>query len=130
MIEEEDVALILMMHKNKKLKHGGSVYVREVIQRDRQEAHSRLMRLYFGLSPTYPERYFCHRFRTSSNLFHHIANCVKQHDRHFEQRRNCADNFGHSTIQKVRTTLRMMAYGVPVDFIDENLAIREHFIFY
>nr|ALS90389.1 MetaGeneMark_Unknown Function [uncultured bacterium] len=55
MTEEEGIALILMMPKNKKPKHDGSVYKREVIRRDRQEAHARLMRLYFGPSPTYQE---------------------------------------------------------------------------
>ena len=36
MTREEDVALMLMMHKNKKSRHYGSVYEREVIQRDMQ----------------------------------------------------------------------------------------------
>ena len=44
MTREEDVALMLMMHKNKKSRHCGFVYEREVIQRERQEAHTGLMR--------------------------------------------------------------------------------------
>lgn len=89
MTKEEDIALTLMMHKNKNPKHGGTIYGHVVIRRDRQEAHVRLMRNYFDPSSTYPERCFRHRFMMSSDLFLHIASCVKQHDRIFEQRRNC-----------------------------------------
>ena len=37
--EEEDLAMILAMHINKKPKHGGSVMGREKIWRDRIDAH-------------------------------------------------------------------------------------------
>ena len=61
----------------------------------------------------------------SKDLFIHICNYVKQHDRSFEQRRNCARFLGHSTEHKVTAALRMMAYGVPADYIDDNLAMAE-----
>lgn len=48
---------------------------------------------------------------------------MKQHDRSFQQRSNCAGLLGHSTEQKFTVTLRMMAYGVPADYIDDNLAM-------
>ena len=32
---EGDIAMIVMMHKNKKLKHGGSVFGRECLWRER-----------------------------------------------------------------------------------------------
>ena len=53
--EEEDLAMILAMHINKKLKHGGSVMGRQKIWRDRIDAHNRLIRHYFAENPTYPE---------------------------------------------------------------------------
>ena len=58
----------------------------------------------------------------SKDLFIHICNSVKLHDRSFEQG-NCAGLLGHSTEQKVTAALRMMAYGVPAYFIDGNLAM-------
>lgn len=58
MAEEEDIALVLMMHANKKPKHGGSVIGHEYLRRDRQEAHERLMHNYFRPKLMYPERYF------------------------------------------------------------------------
>ena len=42
--EEEDIAMILAMHVNKKPKRGGSVIDRQNFWRDRIDAHNRLMR--------------------------------------------------------------------------------------
>ena len=55
--EEEDIAMILAMHVNKKPKHGGSIIDRQKSWRDRIDAHNRLMRNYFVENPTYPESY-------------------------------------------------------------------------
>ena len=94
-------------------------------RRLRQDRHNRLMLNYFGQNPVYPERYFGCQFRMSPDLFLQIANCVKQHDRFFEQRRNCGGDLGHSTIQKVTTSLCMMTSGVLADFTDDHLVIGE-----
>ena len=37
--EEEDIAMLVTMHKGKKPKHGGSVYGRAFIRRERIDAH-------------------------------------------------------------------------------------------
>ena len=81
MEEEEDLAMILAMHINKKPKHGGSV--REKIWRDRIDAHNRLMKNYFVENPTYPESYFRRRFRMSIELFRRIAEKLASHVRVF-----------------------------------------------
>lgn len=47
------------------------------------------------------------------------------HDRYLTQRKNCAGALGHSPYQKIITTLRMIAYGVAADYIDEYLQIGE-----
>ena len=51
LIEEEDIAMLVAMHKRKKPKHGGFVYGREFIWREQVEANKRLMRNYFGSPP-------------------------------------------------------------------------------
>lgn len=83
--DEEDIALILLLHKRKKPKHGGSVYGREVIRRERIDADNKLMRNYFNPNPIYPERFFQRRFRMSLRLFKQIAERLKVHDRFFAQ---------------------------------------------
>ncbi|EMS61217.1 hypothetical protein TRIUR3_16734 [Triticum urartu] len=123
--EEEEIAMLVAMHKRKKPKHDGSVYGRAFIRRERIDAHKRLVRNYFASSPVFPENYFRRRFRMSKDLFFRICNEVKQHNPVFEQRRNCAGLLGHSIKQKVTSALRIMAYGVPADYIDDNLAMAE-----
>ena len=71
------------------------------------------------------ERYFRHCFRMSEDLFQHIANSVKHHDQYFAHGRSCVGLLGHSTIQKVTAALRMMAYGIPTNLVDNHLAMGE-----
>uniref|UniRef100_A0A452ZHD8 Uncharacterized protein n=1 Tax=Aegilops tauschii subsp. strangulata TaxID=200361 RepID=A0A452ZHD8_AEGTS len=116
---------ILAMHINKKPKHGGSVFGRRKLWGERIDAHNKLTRNYFVENPTYSEPYFRRRFRTIIELFKHIAEKLTSHDRVFQQRRNAARELGHSTFQKVTAALRMLAYGIPADLIDDHLAMGE-----
>ena len=81
--------MLLMVHRNKKTKHGCSTIGREYIRRQWEEAHAKLMANYIVDRPVFPKRYFRHRFRMSIDLFKHIAESVKLHDKFFEQKRNC-----------------------------------------
>lgn len=56
MIEEEDIALLVTMHKKKRPKNGGFAFGRELLRSDRQEAHTRLMHNYFGPNAVHLER--------------------------------------------------------------------------
>ena len=58
MEEEEDLAMILAMHINKKPKHGGSVMGRQKIWKYRIDAHNILIRHYFADNAVYPELSF------------------------------------------------------------------------
>jgi hypothetical protein len=84
MEEEEDIAMILFMHKNKRPKHGGSVFGREYIRRRRINADNKIMLNYFIDNPVYLEMFFRSRFPMSIDLFKHIAECVKLRDPFFE----------------------------------------------
>ncbi|KAE8809516.1 hypothetical protein D1007_13802 [Hordeum vulgare] len=94
--DEEDIALILLLHKRKKPKHGGLVYGCEVIQRERIDADNKLMRNYFNPNPIYPERLFSRRFRMSLTLFNQITEHLKVHGRFFVQKRNASGELGHN----------------------------------
>ena len=113
--------MILAMHINKKSKHGGSVMGRQKIWRDKINADNKLTRHYFADNPVYHESYFRRRFRMSTELFRCIAEKLAGHDRLFQQRRNAAGELGHSTFQKVTAALRMLAYGIPADLVDDHL---------
>ena len=122
---EADVAMILSMHINKMMKQGGSVFGRQKLWRERIDRHNRLMMNYFVENPIYPESYFRRRFRMSIELFKHIAEKLVRHDRFFQQRRNAAGELWHSTVQKKTAALRMLAYGIPADLVDDHLAMGE-----
>ena len=92
--EEEDLAIILAMHINKKPKHGGSVMGRQKIWRDKIDADNRLMRHYFVENLTYPESYFRRRFRMSTGLFRRIAEKLASHDRFFSKEGTPPENSG------------------------------------
>ena len=119
--EEENILILLAIHANKKPKHGGSVFGRQKLWRERMDAHNRLMRNYFVDNPIYPDPYFQCRFRMSIELFKRIVDELKRHDRFVEQRKNAAGELGHSTYQKVTAALRMVAYGIPADLVDDHL---------
>ncbi|KAK1661081.1 hypothetical protein QYE76_049240 [Lolium multiflorum] len=123
--EEENISILLAYRAVKRPKFGGSVFGRQKLWRERIEGHEKLMRSYFNENPIFPESYFRRRFRMSLNLFKHIATEVTKYDRFFEQRRNAAGELGHSTYQKVTAALRMLAYGIPADLIDDHLAMGE-----
>ena len=46
-------------------------------------------------------------------------------DTFFEKKRNCTGLLGHSTLQKMTTALRIMAYGIPADLVGDNIAMAE-----
>jgi hypothetical protein len=117
--------MLLVCRANKKPKIGGSVFGRQKLWRERIEGHNKLMRMYFNENSTYSESYFQWRFWMSINLFKHIATEVMKFDRYIEQRRNVTRKLGHSTYQKVTAALHMLAYGITVDLVDDNLAMGE-----
>ncbi|KAH9667959.1 dde tnp4 domain-containing protein [Citrus sinensis] len=54
-----------------------------------------------------------------------LAGHVEQHDSYFVQKRNCAGVLGLSSLQKISAAMRMLAYGVSGDSIDEYMRIGE-----
>ncbi|XP_042939463.1 uncharacterized protein LOC122274491 [Carya illinoinensis] len=91
----------------------------------RRMGHERLFRDYFAENPVYPSNLFRRRFRMSRPLFLRILNEVESYDPYFIQRRDNAGRLGLSCMQKITTALRMLAYGVTRDFMDEYIRIGE-----
>ena len=59
------------------------------------------------------------------SLFLRIQSKVEAHDSYFVQKRNSADKLGLFSLQKMSTALRMLAYRVSGDLIDEYVRIAE-----
>ena len=98
---------------------------RQYRYRDRVSGNSRLLNDYFVENPVYDETLFHKRFRLSRPLFMRILHTLQQHNNYFVQRRNAANTVGLSGEQKMTAALRMLAYGMSADSIDEYVRIGE-----
>ena len=103
----------------------GDRIIRQYRYRDRVSGHSRLLNDYFVENPVYDETLFHRRFRLSRPLFLRILHTLQQHNDYFVQRRNVVNTIGLSGEQKMTAILRMLAYGLSADTIDEYVRIRE-----
>jgi hypothetical protein len=59
------------------------------------------------------------------HVFERLVHAVQQVDPYFVQRPNCAGELGLSALQKVVVVVRILAYGVPADAVDEYVRIGE-----
>ncbi|XP_035842621.1 putative nuclease HARBI1 isoform X2 [Helianthus annuus] len=98
---------------------------RKFIRRDHIQGHECLYRDYFAENPVYSANLFRRRFRMSRPLFLRILNEVVANEPYFVQRRDNAGRLGLSSMQKIIASLRMLAYGVTTDFMDEYIDIGE-----
>ncbi|KAF8364697.1 hypothetical protein HHK36_033377 [Tetracentron sinense] len=122
---DDDLEIITGAMEGGSTSHCGGTQRRRSIMRNRLQAHKRLMLDYFVESPVYPPRLFRRRFRMRCPLFCHIVFEVEDHQPYFIQQRNAARTLGFSSIQKITDVLRMLAYGVIDDYVDEYLRTSE-----
>ena len=98
---------------------------RSYIKRNHLAGHERLYLNYFADSLVYPEKVFRRRFRMRRSLFLNVISKVEAHDLYFVQKGNSGKKLGLSSFQKITAALRMLAYGVTGDFMDEYVWIGE-----
>ena len=98
---------------------------RQYRYRDRVSGHSRLLNDYFVENPVYDKTLFRRHFRLSLPLFLRILHTLQQRNHYFMQRRNAANTVGLSGEQKMTAALRMLAYGMSADSLDEYVRIGE-----
>ncbi|KAK9996683.1 hypothetical protein SO802_021369 [Lithocarpus litseifolius] len=111
---------------NRHLKSSTSQHkCRRYIRRNHLASNERLYLDYFAESPVYPPNIFRRRFRMSRSLFLHIQSKVEAHETYFIQKRDNAQRLGLSSLQKMTATVKMLAYGVTTDFMDEYVRIGE-----
>ena len=101
----------------------GSILGYKVIKHDYLQGQERLFRDYFALDPVFPPHLFRKRFRMSRSLFFRLQSALETHDPYFIKKRNAAGMLGLSSLQKMTTALRMLAYGITDDSINEYVRI-------
>lgn len=79
---------------------------------------------YFVLNPRYDDTKFVRRFRMSKEMFLKIVDDL-QDDEFFKQKVDALGKSGLSTIQKCTAAVRLLAYGISADAVDEYIKIGE-----
>ncbi|XP_026459212.1 uncharacterized protein LOC113359855 [Papaver somniferum] len=106
--------------------HGGSTFGRRTIVRDRRRRHNLIIRDYFrGEDSKYPPQHFRRRFRMDISLFIRILHDITNYDKYFTQRYDDVKREGLSPLQKMIAAVRMLAYDLPADILDEYIQIGE-----
>ncbi|KAL6842274.1 hypothetical protein ACP4OV_027922 [Aristida adscensionis] len=125
--EESDVDDLLVIagilegsrRSKRKKKFRGSLLGRQNVPRDIMGGHDRIYLDYFAEQCVYIDKHFRRRFRMSKPLFLRIVAAVESHDDYFRQKPNAVGVLGASPIQKVVAAIRMLAYGISADFLDD-----------
>jgi hypothetical protein len=65
------------------------------------------------------------RFHMRRHVFKRLVDVVQQVDPYFIQCPNCAGEIGLSALQKVVAVVRILAYGIPADVVNEYVRIGE-----
>jgi hypothetical protein len=121
---DNDLEIIGTMEEKSSLHHRAPQR-QSYIRRNHLQAHKGLFLDYFAESPLYPQKMFRRRFRMRLPLFCRILSAVEVHEPYYVQRRDNAGRLGLSSLQKITAALRMLAYGITGDLVDEYLKIGE-----
>ncbi|XP_040364443.1 uncharacterized protein LOC112171162 [Rosa chinensis] len=103
----------------------GSIPGRIYKDRQRFQGHETLYNDYFAANPVHEEVVFRRRFWMHRHLFLQILAAVEARDSYFVQKRDSAGRLGLSSLQKVTAAMRMLAYGIGADVVDDYLRIGE-----
>ena len=128
--ELEIVSALAMVKEQLDSKRGSrsqhdSGWCRNTIWHNSLQGEENLFRDYSTELPVYPPKKFQRGFRMRRDLFICIHDAIIAHDTYFIQRRNTVGRLGLSSLQKMIATIRMLAYGVTTDLMDEYLWIGE-----
>ncbi|XP_020395832.1 protein ALP1-like [Zea mays] len=126
--EDETLLLVNLLTLNIAAQHlhrRRSGLPRRVIHRDHFAGENLIQHHYFAANPVYPPHVFRRRFRMSRPLFLRILQGLQQHDIYFTQRVDATGMPGLGPLQKVCAAMRILAYGLPSDAVDEYIQIGE-----
>ncbi|XP_045797550.1 uncharacterized protein LOC123891686 [Trifolium pratense] len=118
---EETYVLNRFRERRKKILEDGAPRSRKYVNRDHSAANQRLIDDYFANEPTYDDAMFRRRYRMQKHLFLRIVGDLSSSDNYFTQRADAAKKEGISPLAKCTTAMRMLAYGMAADAVDEYI---------
>ncbi|XP_020165756.1 uncharacterized protein [Aegilops tauschii subsp. strangulata] len=127
--EEEILAAVLVHHH---LKSQRPLFRSSILDqllafnRNRESGHFLLWKDYFDTTnPLFKHQKFRCRFRMSRHLFNRIREGLVGYDDYFVCKEDAIGKIGFSSYHKCTATIRMLAYRVPGDLIDEYIHMSE-----
>jgi hypothetical protein len=107
-------------------RHRGSVPGRAPnLERNREAGHVQLYNDYFHPTEAVFKAQFRRRFRMSRKVFMNIIEGVRLHDPYFQCKPDATGKIGFTSYQKCSAAIRMLAYGVAGDLVDEYMRMGE-----
>ncbi|KAI4969990.1 hypothetical protein ZWY2020_000904 [Hordeum vulgare] len=95
------------------------------LNRNRERGQALLYADYFANAPLFKPDKFCRRFRMARHVFNRIREGVVAHDPYFQCKMHALGKLGFSYYQKCTAAVRMLAYGIPDDLVDEYVCMSE-----
>ena len=128
--DDEDLvvaALVVHDHIQRQLpRYRGSLPGRAPnLNRNRERGHALLYADYFANALLFKPDKFRRRFRMARHVFNRIREGVVAHDPYFECKTDALGKLGFSSYQKCTAAIRMLAYGIPGDLVDEYVRMSE-----
>ncbi|CAL4988101.1 unnamed protein product [Urochloa decumbens] len=122
-LDDDEEMLTLLSAMDHESSFHRSIHVRRLVPREHGDGESRIIRQYFAANPIYTPKKFRERFRMKRHVFIRILDAVQSVDNYFQQREDCTGLLGLSALQKVVAAMRILAYGLPLDAVDEYVQI-------
>ncbi|CAM8890416.1 unnamed protein product [Rhodiola kirilowii] len=95
------------------------------MDRGREQGHIQLYNDYFAVNAVYSDNIFRRQFRMRKHVFLRIMEAVTANDTFFAQRQDATGRMSFSPLQKCTSAMRMLAYGLSADAVDEYLRLSE-----
>ncbi|XP_039778578.1 protein ALP1-like [Panicum virgatum] len=111
---EEVMSVMFVMEEEQHMIPRAPQLPSDVVCRNFKEGHDRIWAHYFTPNPV---------FRMARHVFNRIVDAVKLVDKEFVQRHDCTGLMGLSSLQKCVASIRILAYGLPADAVDEYIQI-------
>jgi hypothetical protein len=93
------------------------------IERERENGHHRLWNDYFAENSLFLSYMFRRRFRMQKHVFLRIVDAMSTNYAYFQQRLDATSRLSASSLLKCTATIRMLAYGIAADAVEDYLRI-------
>lgn len=127
--DDEELAAALVVHEHitrKRPRYRGPIPGHApALDRNREKGHVLLYADYFKDGPLFGPHQFRRRFRMRWHVFNRIREGLIAHDPYFECKVDALGKLGFSSYQKCTAAIRMLAYGIPGDLVDEYICSYE-----